>query len=163
MRKNPDNVTFATTIGILYDGKGDFKKAAEMYETVLAKRPDSAVAGNNLAFHYVAHDPTAENLDRAEKIIKPLLAKFKDSPQIVDTWAWLRYRRGEFEKGRDALLGLDEKAFQEPEINYHLGMIFYALNERDQAEKYLKSAISSPKDFFGKEEAEKTLSRLKAS
>jgi len=162
-KKNPDNAIFATTIGILYDMKGDFRKAAETYESVLAKNPDSAVAGNNLAFHYVERDPSAENLDKAERIMRPLLARFKDNPQMVDTWAWLCYRRGEFEKGRDALLGLGEKALQAPETSYHLGMIFHALGEVEQAKKYLKSAVEAAEDFPGKEEAERTLSRLTAS
>jgi hypothetical protein len=54
---------------------------------VLAKKPDSPVAGNNLAFYYVAHEPTEERLPKAENIIKPLLKKYKDSPQMTDNFS----------------------------------------------------------------------------
>jgi len=146
---------FATIIGVLYEEKGELSKAVGMYEHVLTGRPDAPVAGNNLAFYYVEHEPTEEGLSRAEAIIRPLLLKYKDSPQIVDTWAWLCYRKGEFEKGKDLLLGMDEKARQVPVVNYHLGMIYSGLGEREQAKKYLKLALNSGSAFPGKEAAEK--------
>ena len=116
LQKSPDNLVFATIIGILYEEKGEMKKAVAMYEGVLAKKPDSPVAGNNLAFYYVEHEPTTEGLNKAARIIKPLLKAHKESPQIVDTAAWLHYRNGEFEKGRDLILGMDEKARQVPVV-----------------------------------------------
>ena len=160
LKKNPGNVLFATMMGILYEEKGELKKAVEMYQEALATKPDSAVAGNNLAFYYVEHEPTKEGLSKAESLIKPLLQTYKDSPQIVDTWAWLCYRKGEFEKGKDSLLGIDEKALQVPVVSYHLGMIYAGLGEKNEAKKYLELALNSQSSFPGKDVAEKTLAEL---
>ena len=45
------------------------KAVEEIYEAVLAQNPDTPAAANNLAFYYAEHDPTPENLEKAEKLL----------------------------------------------------------------------------------------------
>jgi tetratricopeptide (TPR) repeat protein len=154
---NPDNLRMALLIAALYETKGDHKKSKDVYEEILAKNPNVSVAANNLAFYYAEHEPTEENLAKAEKLVLPLTEKHKEVPSLVDTAAWVYYRKGEFAKARDLLMKVEEKGKDIPEINYHLGMVYLELGEQDKAESYLRLALNSERDFSGKEEAQRII------
>jgi tetratricopeptide (TPR) repeat protein len=154
---NPENLNIALLAARLFEQKGEYKKAKIIYEEVLDKNPDSAIAANNLAFYYTEHEPTEENLARAEKLIRPLVQKYKDVAQLLDTEAWIYYRKGDYEKARDILLGVVEKVRDIPVANYHLGMILLHLGEKEKAREYLQLAVNSKEPFPGKEEAKNAL------
>jgi tetratricopeptide (TPR) repeat protein len=158
--KNPGNLGIAMLIAALYEQKGDYGKAKDIYEEVLNRNPKSAVAANNLAFYYAEHEPTKEGLAKAEKLILPVLERHKDVPNVVDTVAWIYYRKGEFERARALLMEVEDKGKNVPEINYHLGMINLKLGEKQKAKSYLKLATDSDRNFSGKEEAQRTLKEL---
>ncbi|HUT43578.1 MAG TPA: hypothetical protein VMW95_04505, partial [Desulfobacterales bacterium] len=105
-------------------------------------------------------EPTKENLAKAEKLIAPLLEKFKNVPSLVDTGAWVYCRKGEYGKARNLLLGIDEKARNIPAINYHLGMIYLGLGEKDKAKSHLQLALKGKENFPGRQEAEKEMEKL---
>jgi tetratricopeptide (TPR) repeat protein len=159
--KNPDHLGVAMLIAALLEKKGEYQKAKALYEEVLEKDPDSTAAANNLAFYYAAHEPTTENLARAQALIEPLIQKHKDLPHIVDTAAWVYYRQGKYEKARDLLMQVEEKVSDIPSINYHLGMIYLQLGDKRKAEKHLRLALQSEEPFPEKEDAKDTLQSLK--
>ena len=115
---------------------------------------------NNLAFYYAEHDPTEENLDKAEKLIKKMPKKIQDSPQVLDTLAWIQYRKGNFEEARDAMSDIGDKAKEISVLSYHFGMIYYKLGEKEKARDYLDSAVKSKEPFPGREKAEEVLKGL---
>ena len=159
--KSPENLGIAMVIATLLDQQGKHGQAREIYEEVLEKKPDLLVAANNLAFYYAEYDATEENLAKAERLMSPLIQKHKDAPNLADTAAWVYFRQGKFERARDLLLEVEEKARATPVISFHLGMIYYGLGEDDGARKYLQHALESEEAFMGREEAEKTLKELK--
>ena len=158
--RNPNNLRIAMLVAILLEQKGEYEQAIGIYAQVLKKNPNSSTAANNLAFYYAEHDPTTENLGKAEKLISPLLEKFKDNPYVVDTAAWIYYRKGDFEMAKGMLLGVEEKAQNGAIFNYHLGMICLRLGEKDKAKQYLNLAINSDQPFPGRTEAETLYSSL---
>jgi len=158
--KNPEHLGTAMIIAALLEKKGEHDKAKAIYEEVLKKDPDSSAAGNNLAFYYAEHEPTSENLAKAEELIEPLIQKHKNSPHILDTAAWVYYRQGKYEKARDLLISVEDKSRDMPSINYHLGMIYLELGEKKEAEKYLRLALKSETPFPEKETAQNALHSL---
>jgi tetratricopeptide (TPR) repeat protein len=157
---DPDNPRIALLVAMTFEQKGEHKKARDIYEEILDRNPEVPMAANNLAFYYCEYEPTKKNLARAEKFIAPLLEKFKDVPSLVDTGAWVYYHKGKYEKARDLLLSIDEKARNIPAINYHMGMIYLGLGEKDKAKSYLQSALKDNKDFPGQQKAEKAMEKL---
>ena len=139
---------------------GEYGEARVIYEDVLDKNPKSSAAANNLAFYYAEHEPTEKNLSKAEKLIGPLLEKFKDNPDVVDTAAWIYYRKSDFETARDLLLGVEEKIGSRPIVNYHLGMIYLSLGNQAEARQHLQLATQGQEQYSGRKEAEKTLKTL---
>ncbi len=147
-------------IALLLEQKGEHGKAKAIYEEVLDKNPNASAATNNLAFYYAEYDPTKNNLARAEKLISPLVKKFKDNIEVMDTAAWIYYRQGHLARARDLLVGVEEKLENRPIISYHLGMICLGLGQKAQAREYLKMAIKNKESFSGRQEAEKVLKEL---
>jgi predicted Zn-dependent protease len=96
----------------------------------------------------------------AEKLLMPLLKKYKKDPYILDTRAWICYKQGKFKEARNFILRLEKEERDIPEINFHLGMIYLKLGEKIKAREYLKMAINSKGLFIGREKAKKALMSL---
>jgi predicted Zn-dependent protease len=136
------------------------QEAKRIYEDVLARRPDSAVAVNNLAYYYAEYEPTKENLTKAAGMIEPLLEKHKDVPTLVDTAAWVYFRQGKLPQARDLLLGLGERVRETPVMAYHLGMIYRGLGESENAKQHLQWSLKQGDAFDGRKAAEQTLAEM---
>ena len=107
--KAAGDLRIAMVLAQLYEEKGEPAKAKVIYEEILDKKPDDPVAANNLAFYYAEHEPTEENLDKADNLINNLETKHKESPQVLDTVAWIQYRRGNYEKAKETLSGFEDE------------------------------------------------------
>jgi tetratricopeptide (TPR) repeat protein len=143
--KAPDDQVVALLLANLYEQVGDFAEAAKIYNEVLVKNPQSILAANNLAYYYAEYQPTAENLIRAQELVKPYLEKYKDDPVLMDTAAWVYYRAGDNEKALKLLTRVEDKIKEIPEGLYHLGMINKAAGNREAAITYLEQALASKK------------------
>jgi tetratricopeptide (TPR) repeat protein len=132
----------------------------EVYRKVLETNPGSLLAANNLAFYYAEYQPEEGRLEEALKLIERPLKERPDAPSIVDTAAWIHFRMGNLEKARDLMLSVEEKIGDEGVLNYHLGMIYLGLGEKEKAASRLKTAVESEGDYPGKEEARKALEGL---
>jgi tetratricopeptide (TPR) repeat protein len=75
--KYPEAVGISMLIAEVYEKTGKFGKARKIYKEILNKNPNVHVAANNLAFNYADYEPTKKNLEKAEKLIGPLLIKYK--------------------------------------------------------------------------------------
>jgi tetratricopeptide (TPR) repeat protein len=50
-----------------------------------------------------------------------------------------------------------------PMRNYHMGMVLYKSGQTNEARARLEKALESDDDFYGRDDAEKTLEKLKGS
>ena len=79
----------------------------------------------------------------------------------MDTIGWVYYRMGDFSKAQSlieqALAGAPDSAI----LNYHMGMTLYKTDQIEQAREKLEKALVGDDEFNGREEAEKTLSRIR--
>ncbi len=139
----------------------ELPSAKAIYEEILEKNPENRLAANNLAFYYAQHAPSEENLEKAKSLVVPLLEEFIEVPEIVDTWAWIRYRQGDYNEAKDLLMRVEAKGKNIAAFNYHLGMVLYRLGEKSNAVKYLELALKGDDVFPGRNEAESTLNDLK--
>lgn len=137
--------------------KGEHAKTKAIYEAVLKQSPNTAMAANNLAFYYAEHEPTPENLSKAEKLLEPIVKTKAAVAHFVDTRAWIHYRRGEYEAAKNLLTGIGDTAKDNPVFSYHLGMTCLRLGEKAEARENLKLALESNAPFPGRKEAEAAL------
>ena len=66
-----------------------------------------------------------------------------------------------YQRALALLLDSAAKLPDNPQVQYHLGVVYAQLGDQANAGKALNVAIGSPADFQGKDEARKTLAALK--
>lgn len=157
----PGNQAMGIILATLYDRQGKREKSMEVYKEVLEVHPDSMAAANNLAFYYAEDRPDEKHLKEALRLIEKPLQAQPETPNIVDTAAWIHYRMGDYEKAKNLMLTIADKIEDSGVLHYHLGMIYLKLAEEVKAAEHLNAAVKSAQDFPGKKEAQTVLKDLK--
>lgn len=155
---NPTNDDFMLLLAQYYQSSNKDQQALEMYNQLQQRQPQSVAVKNNLAVILIDKFPTEDNLRRAQT----LTAEFanSDNPIFLDTAGWLQYRMKNYPQAIALLENAVRKSNGIPELRYHLGMAYLKGGKADKAKEELSKALSTSVRFFGREEAETTLSAL---
>jgi tetratricopeptide (TPR) repeat protein len=131
------------------------EEAAEAFQAVLRIRPGDPVASNNLGYVWTE---MGINLDSAKVLIEIALKKDPHNGAFLDSYAWVFYKMGDYEKAlhymNEALKQSDMK--NEPIAYEHLGDIQFKRKDYAAAEKAYNRAIE-----LKTEDAERIKGRLK--
>lgn len=124
-------------LGVVQDKAGRKQEAIQSMRRVLEVVPDDVEALNYLGYTFA---DMGIHLDEAESLIKRALEKKPDDGYIIDSLAWVYYKKGAY---RQALRWL-EKAVSlvpdDPVILEHLGDVLEKLDRRKEAlERYQHS------------------------
>jgi len=158
LKARPNDTAALMLSGVLYEQKGDVPKAREAYEKVLAIEPRAAAAANNLAWIYSEH---GGDKDKALQLAQMAKEVAPDDPRVSDTLGWILYKRGVYQNALALLRDSAAKLPNNPQVQYHLGMAYAQVGDKDNARKALTAATSGPAEFTGKDDAKKTLASLK--
>lgn len=120
-----------------------FAEAAQIWESTLAKFPDDAEAGNNLAFTLLKHlDRKVEALAVAERSAKALVA----SPDVQDTYGLALLANGRTGEAiailRNAVM-LSSDSQSEITTRVHLAQALIAGGDESEARQILRAAIQT--------------------
>ena len=156
--RQPRDISALTLVGMLFEAQGRTGEAIQRYEAVLERDPRSAVAANNLAWHYSTDEA---NLNRALDLAQIAKEQLPDRHEVNDTLGWVYYQ---MDLPANAIPPLEEAIEQHPEnatYHYHLGMAQMGTTDRTSAEQSLTRALSLNSDFEGADEARQTLSLIR--
>src|SRR5262245_10283308 len=159
LQKTPDNTPTLMTLALVYENMKDYTKARDAYEKVLSIQPNFVPALNNLAYLYTEH---MDNLDKAYELASKARGLLGDDASVGDTFGWVLYKRGDYQQALAVLQQSAEKAGDNPEIQFHLGMTAYMMGQTDLAKLALRKAASAARDFPSKEESKKRLALLES-
>ncbi|PYJ49492.1 MAG: hypothetical protein DME87_09420 [Verrucomicrobia bacterium] len=159
LSKNPNNTPILMTLALVYDRMKDYSKARDAYEKLLSTVPNFVPALNNLAYLYAEH---LNNLDKAYDVARKARELQGQDASIGDTFAWILYKRGDYQQALPILQESAGKAADNPEIQFHLGMTAYMMGQTDLAKVALKKAAGAAKDFPGKDESKRRLALLES-
>jgi len=128
---------------------------AEMeLKRILAKRPNDAIALNNLAWVYEERgDPQARQLAQKAYLVMP-------SPQIADTLGTILAAQNDGQTGIPLLRQAVAQMPGDAEVQYHLAVALNKDGQRDQAITMLTTLVSGPAVFEDKAQARQLLARL---
>ncbi len=143
--------------GVIHQQKGDLGKAQEAYEQILETDDSFVPAANNLAYIYAEN---AGDLDKALKIIQRAREKASDDPHVADTLGWVLYRKGNYDWALAALQESAAKLPQSGEVQYHLGMTYAKLGEKEKAREALNKALELDPKLPQAGEAKRALEEL---
>ncbi|HMO51032.1 MAG TPA: tetratricopeptide repeat protein [Kiritimatiellia bacterium] len=107
-----------------------YDDAEASFLIAIARQPDHADAHNYLAY---MHAERGVKLDMAYDHIGVALAIEPDNAAYIDTRGWIYYQQGEFEKARIDIQRAAELLPEDPTIADHLGDIYLALGDEEQA------------------------------
>jgi tetratricopeptide (TPR) repeat protein len=155
--KNPHDVGALMLMGMIQNEMGDYSAARSTYEKLLGINPNFEPALNNLAYLY---SEKFNMLDKAFEAARKARDLAPNDPSSEDTLGWILYQRHEYSWALSLLQASAEKLSEEPEIQFHLGMAYYALDDEIRAAKALSGALASPRDFTGKSQIKSHLTVL---
>jgi tetratricopeptide (TPR) repeat protein len=144
-------------IGAIHDELKHFEPASDAYEKVLKLNPHSIPALNNLAYIYAVR---LHKIDRAFELAQTARELRPYDPNVEDTLGWVLFEKGDYSRALSLLEDGAEKVPADAEIQLHLGMTHYMMDEEDSARVALQRAVISKQDFANKDEAVKRLAVL---
>ena len=154
----PKDTQLMAKLAKIYERQDDHEKAMNIYENILAVEANNALAANNLAVMLADKKGDPASLQRAKK----LALRFEQSsnPGFLDTIGWIYYKTGEYKKAVPILEKVVEKTKNIPIFQYHLGMAYFKIGNKDAAKTHLSKALEGSKKFQGREEAEQVIKNM---
>jgi len=150
VRLDPNMAIAHFALGSAHERLREFDKAAEAYKRAQLLAPRDPRAYNNLAWIYAAQ---GKNLDAALSLAQKAreLASSPTQramvPGILDTLGFVHYARGEYTQAEPVLTKAYELAANDATIQYHLGMTYYRLGQKDQAATWLRRSLQNGGNF----------------
>jgi tetratricopeptide (TPR) repeat protein len=163
LAKAKDNQSLQLILAAILTASGQHEAAISLYETMFAADPTSTLIANNLASLLSEYRTDQVSVDKAFAIA----GRFKDSgiPQFLDTLGWTYYVKGQYPMALTILKSAADKLPNAAAVQYHLGMTYKELGQKDLAEAKLKEAIAiiPPPAPEQVEKAQAALKQLAAS
>lgn len=138
LKSNPDNIQFKFNLASSCERLGEFDEAEKYFKEILKSDPDNALTLNYLGYMYADR---GVKLEEAEKMIKRALEIEPDNGAYLDSYAWVLYKLGKYEKAIVAMNSALEKDQSDPILYDHQGDIYAALNEINKANDSWKKAL----------------------
>ena len=105
------------------------EKSLELLEQILDEYPGSLIAMNSLAYMQAEQNI---NLHRAEKMSRRTIEEEPKNAAYLDTLGWIEYRQQKYDEAID-LIQRSLKEFQDPLVYDHLGDVYAAKNDHENA------------------------------
>ena len=145
----PNDAGALAILGTLEESRGDMGKAEAYYRKSLQIQPQQPIAANNLAYRMLLN---GENVDVALTLAQTARQGMPNSPNTADTLAWAYYYKGTYAFARDLLEDAVKTEPNDAAMQYHLGMVYSKLQDRNNAAIHLKKAVSlAPDSPIGKD------------
>jgi len=156
-KKAPRSSIGYVKCGQLFLRQGKNAQAISEYEQAVKVSPNSWRVNNDLA---VLLGESSNSLDRALALAEKAHSLRPDELTVQDTLGWICLKKGDAARAIQLLRFVQSRVPEAPIINYHLGMALYRAGKLPEAKGYLAKALARKEPFSGKEQAERTLSRL---
>ncbi|MCZ6726266.1 MAG: tetratricopeptide repeat protein [Acidobacteria bacterium] len=125
-------------LGAAYERTGREAEAEGQFRRYLEREPNSAPALNYLGYMWADN---GENLDEALEMVQRAVALDPDNGAYVDSLGWAYFRLGSY---AEALSHLERAAglVEDPVVLEHLGDVYSALGQREEAAERYRSALT---------------------
>jgi len=153
--QRPNNIGAGTMVGMIFEAQGKKDEAKKAYEKIYEHNPKAAIAANNLAV-LLAQEGT--NLDRALNLAQAAKAQLPDDPNVSDTLGWVYYKKDLASLAIEPLEFSVQKDPSRGVFQYHLGLAYMKVGEKDKGREWLERALKLQPDSELAAEARKALS-----
>jgi tetratricopeptide (TPR) repeat protein len=155
---DPRLIAAQTMLAGLYEELGEYDRAIERYQSVLAINASDPVALNNLAYALaVRKNMPADALPFAQKAY----IAARRNAQIADTLGWIYYLLGNHEDADKYLAEAVKMAPDHAEIQLHLALNYASLGRTDAALAALNRSLQLDVKFSARDDVRKLQATLK--
>jgi tetratricopeptide (TPR) repeat protein len=157
---HPNDAGALALLGTLEGGRGNEQKARAYYKKALQIQPEQPLAANNLAYMMLQND---ENPDIALNLAQTARRLMPNSSDAADTLAWAYYKKGAYSFARDLLEEALKTSADNATMQYHLGIVYSKLENKNNAVIHLKKAIVLAPESSSAKDAKVALGGLDSS
>ena len=155
--KNPNDVSASILMGMVYNSEEDYQNARDAYEKALVIAPNNPTILNNLACVYAEH---LNQLDKGYELARQARSIAPADPAIADTLGWILYQKGQYDSALSLLRESVGKLYAVPDVQFHLGMTYYMMNNEMDAKTAFQRALQLNQNFSEKTECKQRLAVL---
>jgi tetratricopeptide (TPR) repeat protein len=154
----PSSLKIPLALATVYESNSKYSAAIDVYRELHESQPDNLVITNNLASLLSDHGDGKGDLELAKNLSDKLLES--KQPVFLDTIGWVNYKLGDYQKAVSYLTQVVEKSPDVNVFNYHLGMSYKMLGNKEKAKIYLEKSLADDKPFKEKDLAQAALKEL---
>ena len=144
-------------LGLIYEERGDWKKAQDEYQMALNINENSGIAANNLAYLLLEHGGEPA---KAIGLAMTARRQLPNSPVAMDTLGWAYYRDGQFALAASTLESAAKFGPKSASVQYHLGSAYHKLKDDTKAVTCYQKAVALDPKSASADEARKALAEL---
>ncbi|MDP2626895.1 MAG: tetratricopeptide repeat protein [Candidatus Rokubacteria bacterium] len=156
-RAHPTAAAPLTDLAGIHLTAGRSGEAIAAYRRALERDGNDPTLMNNLAY-LLSRD--SGSLEEAAKLAERALRYVPGHAAFADTAGWVMYLRGDLARAERTLSEAAQVDPRNPEIRYHLGLVYAKLNKKAEARRELEQAVQAP-GFPGAADARKALEALR--
>ena len=142
LEKHPDHPAIEYDRAVILERAGHVKESVDVLEQLLKERPDDPVLMNALGYTLADHNL---DLTRAEGLIHKALQTTPDSPAVLDSLGWVRYRQGDA-KGATVELEHAYSLEHDSDIAAHWGEALWTSGKHQEARRVWAAAVARAPD-----------------
>ena len=157
INRSPGDIRPLMMLAVFEQSRSNWQSARSLYEKVLQLSPNEPSAANNLAYILLEH---GGNLDVALSLAQTARRGMPDSTSTADTLAWAYYRRGMYPLAQELLEDCVRRAPQNPNYQYHLGLVLQKQNEKAKARRHLEQVLKIDPQYPDAPKVREALSEL---
>lgn len=157
LSQDPHQNWALATLASTYAKTGDLAHSRDTYERLLSETPDSADVMTKLAVLYADR---FNQIGKAYDLANKARSLFPIDPFVADTLGWICYKQGNYQQALALVREAADKLPANSEVQFHLGMANYMMDQPDAARVALKKAVADKTEFPQKDEAVRWLAFL---
>lgn len=135
---DPNNIEIIGTLADCYSHLKNYKEAEKYYLQALKLEPEQPTLNNNYAYMLTNKK---ERLHDALRFSEIALKQEPDNGAYLDTYAWVHFKMGNYEKAKEYLEKALLSGFENSELYEHLYEVNLKLGFYNEAYKYLQKAL----------------------
>jgi tetratricopeptide (TPR) repeat protein len=142
LERHPQHPAIEYDRAVILERAGRVKESVEVLERLLKERPDDPVLMNALGYTLADH---SLDLGRAEGLIHKALSATPDSPAVLDSLGWVRFRQGDA-KGAVPELQHAYALDHDSDIAAHWGEALWMSGKHQEARRVWAAAVARGSD-----------------
>jgi len=142
LERHPKHPAIEYDRAVILERAGRVKESVEVLEKLLQDRPDDPVLMNALGYTLADHNL---DLGRAEGLIHKALIATPDSPAVLDSLGWVRFRQGDA-KGAVPELEHAYSLEHDADIAAHWGEALWTSGKHQEARRVWAAAVARSRD-----------------